>query len=72
MRGASLEAVQELLGHGSIEMTLRYSHLTPDVKREAVRLLDRTEKLGDIRETAAAEMENPRRTGGLDGAGKGI
>jgi integrase len=52
MRGASLRAVQELLGHESIEMTLRYSHLTPDVKREAVRLLDRTEKLGDIRETA--------------------
>jgi len=72
MRGASLKAVQELLGHESIEMTLRYSHLTPDVKREAVRLLDRAEKLGDIRETAAAEMENPRRTGGLDGAGKGI
>ena len=52
--GASLKAVQELLGHESIEMTLRYSHLTPDVKREAVQLLDRkerTEKLGDIRET---------------------
>jgi integrase len=56
MRGASLKAVQELLGHESIEMTLRYSHLTPDVKREAVRLLDRpagSEKLGDIRETDA-------------------
>jgi hypothetical protein len=31
----------EELGHGSIEMTLRYSHLTPDVKPDAVRLLDR-------------------------------
>ena len=54
MRGKSLKAVQELLGHESIEMTLRYAHLTPDVKREAVQLLDRTErtkKLGDIRET---------------------
>ncbi len=51
MRGASLKAVQELLGHESIEMTLRYSHLTPDVKKEAVRLLDRAEKLGDMRET---------------------
>ena len=40
MRGASLKAVQELLGHESIEMTLRYSHLSPDVKREAVKLLD--------------------------------
>jgi integrase len=72
MRGASLKAVQELLGHESIEMTLRYSHLTPDVKREAVRLLDRTEKSGDIQETAEAEKETPRRSGGLDGAGKGI
>ena len=35
MRGASLKAVQELLGHEGIEMPLRYSHLAPDVKREA-------------------------------------
>jgi hypothetical protein len=33
-------AVKELLGHASIEMTLRYSHLTPDVRRDAVALLD--------------------------------
>jgi integrase len=52
MRGVSLKAVQELLGHESIEMTLRYSHLSPDVKRDAVKLLD-TKKLGDIRETGA-------------------
>jgi site-specific recombinase XerD len=43
MRGASLKAVQEqeLLGHESLEMTLRYSHLTLDVRLEAVRGLDR-------------------------------
>ena len=40
MRGKSLKAVQELLGHESIEMTLRYAHLSPDVKREAVQSLD--------------------------------
>jgi integrase len=50
MRGASLRAVQELLGHESIEMTLRYSHLTPDVRRDAVRLLDGP-AAGDMRET---------------------
>jgi site-specific recombinase XerD len=40
MRGVSLMAVKELLGHESIEMTLRYSRLSPDVKRDAVKLLD--------------------------------
>lgn len=41
MRGAPLKAVQELLGHASIEMTMRYAHLSPDVRRDAVALLDR-------------------------------
>lgn len=40
MRGVPLKAVQELLGHAMIEMTMRYSHLSPDVTREAVNLLD--------------------------------
>jgi integrase len=40
MRGAPIKSVQELLGHSSIEMTMRYAHLSPDVRRDAVRLLD--------------------------------
>lgn len=40
MRGAPLKSVQELLGHATIEMTMRYSHLSPDARRDAVRLLD--------------------------------
>ena len=40
MKGASLKVVQELMGHASIEMTMRYAHLSPNVSREAVRLLD--------------------------------
>jgi site-specific recombinase XerD len=51
MRGASLKAVQELLGHESIEMTPRYSHLTPDVRRSTVRLLDQVG--GELGETKA-------------------
>jgi len=41
MRGVPLKAVQELMGHATIEMTLRYSHLSPEVGRGAVQLLDR-------------------------------
>lgn len=41
MRGVPLKVVMELLGHAKIDMTMRYSHLSPDVRREAVRLLDR-------------------------------
>jgi integrase len=41
MRGAVLKAVQELMGHSTVKMTERYAHLSPDVRKDAVRLLDR-------------------------------
>ena len=41
MRGAPVKAVQELMGHSTMEMTMRYSHLSPDVRRDAVGLLDK-------------------------------
>jgi site-specific recombinase XerD len=40
MRGAPVKCVQELLGHCSIERTMRHAHLSPDVRRDAVKLLD--------------------------------
>lgn len=40
MRGRSLKEVQELLGHSTIAMTMRYAHLAPDVKKDAVEALD--------------------------------
>ncbi|MBE7448585.1 MAG: site-specific integrase [Kofleriaceae bacterium] len=40
IRGVSIMAIRELLGHANIKMTLRYAHLAPEVRREAVLLLD--------------------------------
>jgi integrase len=40
MEGVDLATVRELLGHKSIEMTLRYSHLSPDHKAKAVKVMD--------------------------------
>lgn len=39
MAGVDLMTVKELLGHKSLEMTMRYSHLSPAHKRKAVDLL---------------------------------
>jgi len=39
-RGRTLKEVQETLGHQTITMTMRYSHLAPDHLRAAVAALD--------------------------------
>jgi integrase len=45
MAGAPLKAIQELLGHANIQMTMRYAHLSPEIARDAVQLLDRRSNL---------------------------
>ncbi len=40
MNGVDLTTVKELLGHKSLNMTLRYSHLAPEHRKKAVKVLD--------------------------------
>lgn len=40
MSGVDLTTVKEILGHKTIEMTLRYAHLTPEHKVNAAKVLD--------------------------------
>lgn len=41
MRGTPIATISELLGHKSLSMTMRYAHLSPAHKAEAVRSLDK-------------------------------
>jgi integrase len=40
LRGGDLKDIQELLGHKTMTMTLRYAHLTQEHKRKAINLLN--------------------------------
>ena len=44
MRGVPIKVIQEYAGHSDIRITMRYSHLSPEVGRAAVSLLDGDEK----------------------------
>lgn len=51
MAGVPIRAIQELMGHQTIAMTLRYSHLSPGFQREAVG------KLATVAKTVAVKNE---------------
>jgi hypothetical protein len=47
MRGAAPKAIQELVGHATLSMTLRYMHLAPSALYEAIGLLDLGQPVGN-------------------------
>jgi hypothetical protein len=46
MANVNVKAMQELMGHKRIEMTMRYTHLSVDYKRSAVAKLPSFGKMG--------------------------
>ncbi|MDD1775976.1 MAG: site-specific integrase, partial [Candidatus Methanomethylicus sp.] len=56
LQGEALLTIKELLGHKSLEMTLRYAHLMPDQKRDAVARMERA--LGGDRANAYRQNAN--------------
>ena len=40
MAGVDIKTVQELLGHATLTMTMKYTHLAPDHRARAIRILD--------------------------------
>jgi integrase len=47
--GVPIRQVQEWLGHQSITMTMRYSHLAPNGGTELIRVLDAVERHAEQR-----------------------
>lgn len=62
MRGAPAKAIQELAGHKNLSTTLRYMHLSPAARGQAIDLLNHRGEpqsaptLGEIVETNAAKL----------------
>jgi integrase len=51
MRGAPAKAIQELAGHESLTTTLRYMHLSPGARDQAIALLDARQVYGNLTAT---------------------
>jgi Phage integrase family len=65
MRGVTLKELQELLGHASLTMTMRYAHLAPEHLRTAVSRLEGLASLRPALVSAQASAQEPVETVGV-------
>jgi len=61
LSGVDIYTIKELAGHKRIEMTMRYSHLTPDHKKKALEILN--SKINSL----TNPIDTPIDTGGSEG-----
>src|SRR5207302_8660792 len=60
MAGVDLPIVQALMGHKTIAMTMRYTHLAPGHKRTAIAVLDRVQEKVPAIFTTGRKMTDSR------------
>jgi hypothetical protein len=66
MTGADLVTVKELMGHVGINMTVRYSHLVPEHKAQAVvKLGERFKSMQNEPQTSVVSEELIQAIGGV-------
>ena len=58
MRGAPPKAIQELAGHESLTTTLRYMHLSPSARDQAIDLLNNRHFYGNLTATEGGPSSN--------------
>ena len=51
MAGVDIRTVQELMGHASVTMTMKYSHLAPTHRQRAIEILDSAYQTDTITDT---------------------